>query len=649
MCFAFLKIFSPPLLASVCFLAVCQQAHCHPEEGSLVESIDGAKVPTGILLPNIEGPQPWSDKPVLNDPLRFQIAIMTDRTGGHRPGVWMDAVRKLNQLRPEFVMSVGDLIEGYHKVHRRADQEWKEFLGFIDQLDMKFFFVAGNHDVTNEVLHKKWREHFGPTYYSFDYKQVHFVCLCSEEPVDRMSEEQIAWLSKDLEAHGDARWTLVFIHKPLWTYAERDLAAGKPDRTNWKKAEQLLVDRPHTVFAGHVHHYVQYQRNEQEYYALATTGGGSQLRGNQAGEFDHVMWLTMEKSGPQLVNLRLDGILPANVVTEQGSKRFNKFLSKTSVEVAPILLDEDSTEQFSSGEVAIRLTNGFTEPISLSGIIEGLPLRGLTVDPGTFDLEAQPGKTSELKVRVAFSDPIEYESLFRTSLVAQIHTAGDSKTSRKLKSERIIPVVIDRRFEFPKIAKLPEIDGKIQNWPESSNATSEKPLIIGNALSWQGPGDGSAKFFARYVPEGEQVYIGVRVVDDRVISSADRVELLIDPRPLSVRTTTPQYARSGLTISAYAPNEAGETKIDARRFRNNRIYGNVQAKSKLTDDGYDLEFAVPVKMLKEVQGRNWHSLQGTVVIHDADETDEKPAEIIWRGTPRVREISTGFGHFVREK
>ncbi len=37
--------------------------------------------PPAIVLPQLDGPAPWSDKPVLNDPDRFQIAIMTDRTG----------------------------------------------------------------------------------------------------------------------------------------------------------------------------------------------------------------------------------------------------------------------------------------------------------------------------------------------------------------------------------------------------------------------------------------------------------------------------------------------------------------------------------------------------------------------------------------
>jgi len=43
---------------------------------------------------------------------QFQFAVVADRTGGHRRGVFSKAVQQINLMHPEFVMSVGDLIEG---------------------------------------------------------------------------------------------------------------------------------------------------------------------------------------------------------------------------------------------------------------------------------------------------------------------------------------------------------------------------------------------------------------------------------------------------------------------------------------------------------------------------------------------------------
>ena len=47
-----------------------------------------------------------------NNPDDFQFAVIGDRAGGYRPGVFPVAVDLLNLLQPEFVLSVGDFIEG---------------------------------------------------------------------------------------------------------------------------------------------------------------------------------------------------------------------------------------------------------------------------------------------------------------------------------------------------------------------------------------------------------------------------------------------------------------------------------------------------------------------------------------------------------
>ena len=56
---------------------------------------------------------PWTNLDMNNRPGTFRFAVISDRTGGHRPGIFGRSVRMINMLQPEFVMSVGDLIEGY--------------------------------------------------------------------------------------------------------------------------------------------------------------------------------------------------------------------------------------------------------------------------------------------------------------------------------------------------------------------------------------------------------------------------------------------------------------------------------------------------------------------------------------------------------
>jgi hypothetical protein len=235
----------------------------------------------------------------------FQFAIVSDRTGGHRPTVFSRAVEQLNLLQPEFVVSVGDLIEGYTTDVTSLRREWREFQGYLARLEMPFFYVPGNHDLANKVQDKLWQEKFGRRYYEFVYRDVLFLLLNSEDPPDsrggHFSAEQLAWLKKTLAAHPAVRWTLVFLHQPMWTY--------KAASNGWAEAEKLLADRPYTVFAGHIHVYRKFVRNGRNYYQLATTGGASKARGTEYGEFDHVVWVTMKKDGPVLANVLLDGVL----------------------------------------------------------------------------------------------------------------------------------------------------------------------------------------------------------------------------------------------------------------------------------------------------------------------------------------------------
>ncbi|MFO1023300.1 MAG: hypothetical protein U0903_21810 [Planctomycetales bacterium] len=73
--------------------------------------------------------------------------------------------------------------------------------------------------------------------------------------------------------------------------------------------EQLLAPRRCMVFCGHVHHYQTWVRSSNRYVQLATTGGGSMMRGKAYGEFDQIAWITMKDDTPILANVLLDGIV----------------------------------------------------------------------------------------------------------------------------------------------------------------------------------------------------------------------------------------------------------------------------------------------------------------------------------------------------
>jgi 3',5'-cyclic AMP phosphodiesterase CpdA len=259
-----------------------------------------------------EAVNPWNNLKFNNESKTFRFAIVSDRTGGARAGVFERAMEQLNILQPEFVVSVGDFIEGYTEESEEINKQWKEFTSFVGKLEMPFFYLPGNHDISNPVMEKHWREQFGRRWFHFRYKDVLFVLLNTEDvpgkkTAGRFGPEQVTQVKKVLEDNADARWTLIFMHRPIWHSKDGATAAS------WMPVEEALKGKRATVFAGHEHKYLREMRNGIRFYTLATTGGSSKMRGIPFGEFDHIVWVTMKSDGPVLANLMMEGIFPDDV------------------------------------------------------------------------------------------------------------------------------------------------------------------------------------------------------------------------------------------------------------------------------------------------------------------------------------------------
>ncbi len=138
--------------------------------------------------------KPWTAKKFRNDPNNFQFVIIGDRTGGANvQGTFKLAMDQINLLQPEFVINVGDIIEGYAKDKGELKKMWDEADGWTGKLQMPFFYVRGNHDVAFPGGKEGWLERFGVGYYYFVYKNVLFMVLDTEvnrpEPPPDMHEK----------------------------------------------------------------------------------------------------------------------------------------------------------------------------------------------------------------------------------------------------------------------------------------------------------------------------------------------------------------------------------------------------------------------------------------------------------------------------
>jgi hypothetical protein len=98
----------------------------------------------------------------------------------------------------------------------------------------------------------------------------------------------------------DARWTFIFLHKPLDFTSDRFL-----------EFERKIAKLDYTIFCGDWHNHCTAERHGRKVYMIGTTGGGhsgSVADDLRYGHMDSVTWVTMAKDGPKVANLALGGI-----------------------------------------------------------------------------------------------------------------------------------------------------------------------------------------------------------------------------------------------------------------------------------------------------------------------------------------------------
>lgn len=81
------------------------------------------------------------------------------------------------------------------------------------------------------------------------------------KPVE-FGADQMAFVKDTLAKHPDVHWTFVFLHESAWE---------KPSES-FKAVQQLLKDREHTFFAGHLHYYDYDIINGVEHITMGPVG-----------------------------------------------------------------------------------------------------------------------------------------------------------------------------------------------------------------------------------------------------------------------------------------------------------------------------------------------------------------------------------------
>lgn len=581
--------------------------------------------PPLLEAPRAEGPVPWTGLSPNDAPEDFHFVLVSDRTGGHRDGVFERALEKLSWLEPAFVLSVGDLIEGYSEDPAEVAAEWDELASFVARLETPFFYTPGNHDFSNEVMSRAWRERFGPSFYHFRYKGVLFLVLNSElfssvshpgEPVPGPDTQamQMRTIEEVLHEHRDARWTVVVLHQPLW---------DRPDvPADWLTVEDWLGDRPYTVFAGHIHRYTKEVRRDRRYVTLATTGGVSQLRGIDQGEFDHVVQVSMTAGGPVLANLMLDGIQGEDVRTRELRDRL------TAIERSLEPLPFEARDVFARGRARFRVANQTGAPLAVEARVGEGP--DLAATPAELSHTLASGETHVFELAVEARAPGPVAALAPTPVAFDLR--GERPDGSPLEVRQDAWVLPERRFECPPVAAPVRVDARLDDWPSLPFRVASRPLPE------DAPRGTSFRFGVAH--DEEFVYLAVDVTDPtpfwspaRGAREQDAIAVELDARPESLRASNegigPALRNGTLKSLLLAWLLPVESRPDPSPVLPELPPGTRRA-ARSTDTGYAAELAIPVGFLVERQSGPWTGFRLNVSVQDYDARGERHATLWWR-------------------
>ncbi len=122
---------------------------------------------------------------------------------------------------PVYGLSMGDDVQYYGGYNDSLELQMRQAMGATR---MRLFSVIGNHDQDGKTVYRnKWEETWGPTDYSFDRGNDHYVCFnnCVFYTGSRyyspgeLTDVQMAWLEQDLQLADSSKRVILCYHIPL--------------------------------------------------------------------------------------------------------------------------------------------------------------------------------------------------------------------------------------------------------------------------------------------------------------------------------------------------------------------------------------------------------------------------------------------------
>jgi hypothetical protein len=246
--------------------------YIHKPQGTPGKTRFPAIAPTGALPASVDFTLIKADEPD-----EFRVVLWADpqvRDIKEIDYVARDIANDLVGVKAAFGLSLGDNVFNTLSLFRPLQD-------VMASTGLPWHSVIGNHDLNldapDEALSSEtFKSFYGPTYYSFDYGQAHFVAmdnihwLGAGTPLRNgnyaggFGEQQLAWLKNDLAGVPRDKLVVLCMHIPVVStplpLVPTAPTPGDPTRPPRFIEEdlntffKLLEDRPHTLsVSGHTH------------------------------------------------------------------------------------------------------------------------------------------------------------------------------------------------------------------------------------------------------------------------------------------------------------------------------------------------------------------------------------------------------------
>ena len=513
-----------------------------------------------------------------------------------QPEVFKQMLAEFNILKPAFVIDDGDLILG--GAAEGLPPQWAYFESVIAKLQVPFFPVPGNHDISDAASEQLYMQHMGPTRYTFRYGNSLFIVLDSEEvgALDRIPDAQIDWLKQQLASAGDVKNIFLHLHQPFFTDVDE---LGKPVdwHEHWSNVADAIKGYPVcAVFAGHIHIY-RYcgQRDGVHYLISGGAGVGSNNTPEEEGNFKHFLLVHVRGDKIDWDVIKPRTVLSRDVVTSKGvlelSTVRNEYVSCDDIEM-PYggACDRD---------VTITVRNPHDKPFRSTLSWDIFP--GWTVTPFKAGYTVPAEGSIPLRFHIKAEDakfPVpRYKTVYP---IAQYTPSIDVVND--------IPLVPTAEMVHAKGPVVPDAD--LSEWAQAQWV----PLIYPYGFNPEDTADLQCELAMMY--DDANVYIAVRTVDNDqvqpyagdIVWMADNVEFFLDKWHWGFTLTAkgPEvFCYEGVDISVETVNT--DVKLGVKREGVNTIY----------------EAAIPAALNKPLALKSGSFCRVGMIMNDLDQKGER--------------------------